>query len=80
VLEESENGWQKIFVEYFVPPNFYAGTVKIYVWNNSSDTVYFDDLEIVHRRNKKYPDYSDLPGIQIHVDESDLSRLSKKLL
>lgn len=77
-IEEDKDGWQKIFVEYFVPPNFYSGKVKIYVWNNGTDTVYFDDLTILHRRNKKYPDFSDLKGFQIHVDEKDLFKLGQK--
>ncbi|MBT6763556.1 MAG: hypothetical protein HOA90_03360, partial [Prolixibacteraceae bacterium] len=80
VIEKSENGWEKIFLEYFVPPNFYSGKVKVYLWNNSSDTVYFDDFQIVHRNNKKYPDYADVKGLQMHMDQLDLNRLGKKRL
>ncbi len=80
IIEEDEDDWQKIFVEYFVPPNFHSGKVKIYVWNNSADTVYFDDLTIVHRRNKNYPGFSDVHGIQIHVDEKDLFNLGQTRL
>lgn len=80
IIEEDKNGWQKIFVEYFVPPNFYADNLKVYVWNNSSDTIYFDDLTILHRRNKKYPDFSDLKGLQLHIDDKDISMLGQKRL
>ncbi|NQU52113.1 MAG: CotH kinase family protein [Bacteroidetes bacterium] len=80
VIEEGEDGWHKISAEYFVPPNFYGGKMKIYLWNNGGDTIYFDDLSIVHRRNKEYPDYSDVPGFQLHVDERDLAKLGAKRL
>lgn len=80
IIEEGENGWHKISAEYFVPPNFNDRKVKIYLWNKGVDTVYFDDLSIVHRKYKEYPDYSDVPGLQIHVDERDLTKLGRKRL
>ncbi|MEN8115694.1 MAG: right-handed parallel beta-helix repeat-containing protein [Bacteroidota bacterium] len=77
---ETAGEWQKIIVEYFVPPNFYKGKVKIYVWNNGQDTVYFDDLEIIHRNRKQYPEFENLPALQIHADKMDLNKLNKKRL
>ncbi|QGY43247.1 hypothetical protein GM418_06115 [Maribellus comscasis] len=77
VLEE-QNGWQKIFVEYFVPPNFYSGKVKIFVWNNSSDTVYFDDLQIVLSNRKNYPEYTGENSLLMYVEDTDFEKLKQK--
>ena len=78
VIEIGKNGWNKIFVEYHVPPNFYSGKVKIYAWSNSNDTVYFDDLKIVHRNKKIYPEYKNVRGLQLHTDQINLFNLNKK--
>ncbi|MCF6331692.1 MAG: CotH kinase family protein [Draconibacterium sp.] len=79
VVEEGTNGWKKIFLEYHVPPNFYSGKIKIYVWNNNSDTVYFDDLQIIHRNKKVFPEYN-VPTLQIHTDELVLNKFKQKRL
>ena len=78
VIAKGKNGWNKIFIEYHVPPNFYAGKVKIYAWSNSNDTVYFDDLKIVHRNKKIYPEYKNVSGLQFHTDQTNLFNLNKK--
>lgn len=80
IIEKGENGWSKIFIEYHIPPNFYSGKIKIYAWSNSNDTVYFDDLQIVHRDKKIYPDYKNEGGLQLHTDQINLFNLNKKRL
>ncbi len=78
LVEKDENGWQKIFLEVYTPPNFSRGKVKIFVWNNSQDTVYFDDIEIMHRDKKQYPEYQTKDAIKMYVDDKDLARLQQK--
>ena len=78
VVEKGKNNWEKVFLEYHVPPNFTSGKFKIYVWNNSRDTVYFDDLQIILRETKKYPGFSDVPGLQLFVDPVQIDTLAKK--
>ncbi len=80
LAEEHENGWQKIYLEAFIPLNFYEGSVKIFVWNNSKDTVYFDDLEIVVRDKKKYPEYKNAKMINMYIDQSDFGKIHEKRL
>ncbi len=80
IVEKGENGWNKIFLEYHVPPNFYAGKIKFYLWSNSNDTVYFDDLKIVIRNRKVYPEYETRGGLQIYTDKANLSKFNKKRL
>ncbi len=80
IVEKGDRGWNKIFMEYHVPPNFYAGKMKFYLWSNSNDTVYFDDLKIVVRNRKVYPEYKSKGGLQIYTDEANLVRFNKKRL
>lgn len=46
----TESGWKKIFLDFWVPKNLDASTISIYLWNSSSEPVYYDDLQII----KKY--------------------------
>ena len=80
IIEKGDRGWNKIFLEYHVPPNFYAGKMKFYLWSNSNDTVYFDDLKITIRNRKVYPEYENRGGIQIYTDEANLDKFNKKRL
>jgi len=78
VIAKGKNGWNKIFIEYHVPPNFYSGKIKIYAWSNGNDTVYFDDLKIVLRNKKIYPEYKNVSGLQFYTDQNNLVNLNKK--
>lgn len=78
VSEEREDGWQKIFLDVFTPPNFTNGKVKIYVWNNSQEPIYFDDIEIVHRKTKDYPEYDPLNALHIYAEPEHLSHFNTK--
>lgn len=79
VIEEKD-GWQKIFVEFHAPPNFHSGKLKVYAWNFGQDTVYFDDIQIVHKRSKSYPAYDKLSGLKIHVDKTNIQKFEQKRL
>lgn len=78
VIEKDDKGWEKLYLEYYVPPNYFSGKLKIYVWNNTSDTVYFDDLQIVHKDKKVYSSYSDYGKLQLHIDESLINTFKQK--
>jgi hypothetical protein len=77
---EEKNGWQKLFLEVFIPPNFLNRKVKIFAWNNSRDSVYFDDLQIIHRNKKIYPEFEGVQTLQIHAEKLDLIKLNQKRL
>lgn len=78
LVDEDKDGWQKIYLEIYTPPNFFKGEVKIFVWNNSQETVYFDDLQIVHRNKKSYPEYHQNDVISMYIDEADFAKLEQK--
>ena len=56
-----KNGWQKLEMEFFTPPTFDEKKIKIYVWNNGKDTIYFDDLMVEIHQKKTYPVYKEEP-------------------
>ncbi|NOY94820.1 MAG: hypothetical protein GXO81_00300 [Chlorobi bacterium] len=78
IIETAQNGWQKLQLNYFIPPNYTGKTIKIYTWNQGQDTVFFDDFEIIHRRSKNYPEFDNIPGLRLFTNESDLEKLNKK--
>jgi hypothetical protein len=77
VIETDTGGWEKIFLEVYTPPNFNYENLKFYVWNNGSDTVFFDDLLIRRLPRKHYPEYNQSP-FAIVIDSSDVLKLEKK--
>ncbi len=78
IAEKSENGWEKIYAEIFTPPIFSVGKVRIYVWNNSQDTVYFDDMQVVRRSTKEYPDFEPQNALHIYAEPEHLSHFNAK--
>jgi hypothetical protein len=67
-------GWQKLVLEVFTPPIFEGKDLKIYIWNNSKDTIYFDDFMVEHLRKKKYPVYRE-EELDIVLDTSKYIKL-----
>jgi len=78
IAETSENGWEKLELDVYTPPDYKGDTLLIYVWNNSTDTVYFDDLIIERKAHKIYPEYNYDEGLNIVMDTSDYLRVMKK--
>lgn len=78
-VKKDKNGWEKLELEVFAPPYFVKNKdiLKVYVWNNSSDTVYFDDLKIERLKRKVYPIYQEEP-LSIVMDTSEYMKLAKK--
>ncbi|PLX02790.1 MAG: hypothetical protein C0595_09390 [Marinilabiliales bacterium] len=76
-VDKDENGWEKLELDVFIPHNFVKKEIKVYVWNNSTDTVYFDDLIVQRLAYKKYPKY-DLKPLHIQIDTSAYLKLDRK--
>lgn len=77
-VEISDDGWEKLEVDVYTPPDFEGDTLKIYVWNNSAYDVSFDDLVIEPKPNKQYPDYNYFEGLEIVLDSSDYLKIIEK--
>ncbi|NOZ48365.1 MAG: phospholipid carrier-dependent glycosyltransferase [Chlorobi bacterium] len=46
VIKE-ENGWEQIETLLEIPTEYSGEEIKAYVWNNSNNDIYFDDLQII---------------------------------
>ena len=77
-VQSTKNGWEKLELEVYTPPNFGNGILSIYVWNNGTDTVYYDELTIERLAHKQYPKYNYNEGLNIVLDTSDLLKIMKK--
>ena len=77
VVETDKNGWEKLEMEVYLPPTFRSDDIKFYVWNNGSDTVFFDDLSIQRLSHKIYPKYKE-ESFSIMLDTSQYLKLLKK--
>ncbi len=75
-VKTEKNGWQKLEMEFFTPPTFDGKKIKIYVWNNSKDTIYFDDLKVGIHQKKIYPVYKEEP-LAIVLDTSKYLKIQK---
>ncbi len=48
VVEQGENGWEKIRMSVDIPSDYIGGSLKGYAWNEGEkSSIYFDDLTIV---------------------------------
>jgi hypothetical protein len=50
-METDSGGWEKILMEFSVPAGLINQELGIYLHNPDTDTVYFDDLEIIRYDN-----------------------------
>ena len=73
-----ENGWEKLELEFFTPPNFFNEDIKVYCWSNAGDTVWFDDME-VSRIQKKYPVYKEEPLVIVLDTLNYLKLINKRV-
>ncbi|NOY49390.1 MAG: hypothetical protein GXO88_02305 [Chlorobi bacterium] len=77
-VEKGENGWERLELEVFIPPlDNFREVFSFYVWNNSKDTVYFDDFSIERLKSKTYPVYKESPLI-ITLDTNEYLKLYEK--
>lgn len=77
-VEMGDNGWEKLEIEAYTPPHFENGILTVYVWNNGSDTVYYDDLIIERKSHKQYPAYDYFKGLDLVLDTSEYLKIMKK--
>lgn len=49
-LKVDGNGWEQVMLNITIPPDYKGNTLKVYLWNDSDETVYFDDLSIIRRK------------------------------
>lgn len=72
------DGWKKIVGNVFIPPHLKDKKISIYAYNPDSIPAYFDDIEIVRYKNKKYPNYSKDDALCINISKSNYNKLKEK--
>ncbi|MCK5840030.1 MAG: hypothetical protein KAG99_09275, partial [Bacteroidales bacterium] len=75
--EISDNGWERLKLDIFIPPDIKHGELIIYTWNPDTEEVYFDDIKIISAPSKIYPDYDEDP-LRIFFDTPDKLKLEEK--
>jgi len=76
-IEKGKDGWERIEIDVFTPIGFEGHEVNFYVWNNTNDTIYFDELKIERLAGKVYPAYPITP-LSVIVDTSAYIKIQKK--
>ncbi len=75
-VKKDKNGWELLIIDVFVPPDFNKN-ISVYVWNNDTSIVYYDDLKIVQMPEKTYPVYKQ-EALWLYIDTLDLKKLYAK--
>ena len=78
VLETDENGWQKLSMDFFIPPDYKENELKIFLANFDKDVVYFDDLKIVRSNKRIYPKYNSKEVMNIFIDDESFKKIKHK--
>ena len=77
VFEKGSDGWERLEIDVFTPIDFKGNEIKVYVWNSTNDTVFYDDLRIERLSGKVYPDYP-INALSIIVDTSGFIKIQEK--
>ena len=75
-VETDSTGWEKLMLEFYLPPNIKRQEIKVNVWNNGEEDAYFDDLEIYISRKREFPNYSE-SYLHIELDTSEYLKLQQ---
>ncbi len=71
-------GWEQLVLDVYTPPDFGINGLKIYVWNNGKDTVFFDNFSIERLSSKVYPEYNYKEGLNLVFDTIDIIKINRK--
>lgn len=76
-VNKDSTGWEKLSLEFNLPPNYSGSGMKIYVWNPDTNEVFFDDFELIRKKEKLYPSY-DIPSLNIFIDSLEFEKIKQK--
>lgn len=67
-------GWHQAELHFYIPPNPDFEQLRIYAWNQSGDTMFFDDFHLRSAPTRIYPEF-ERPSLQLMIDSADLEHL-----
>ena len=60
-VDSTPDGWVKLQLDVLTSPLFSNQDLMFYVWNNGTDSVFFDDLVVKRLKRPDYPNYREQP-------------------
>lgn len=83
VVEEKDQ-WKKIQVDFTIPIGFEDPFLKVFVYSNGLDSLFFDDLEVTAIAQEKTPELSpdvlafDPPNLHLTLSEKAFAKIKEK--
>lgn len=78
VIEKGENGWEKILLEFEVPPHM--DSLTIFSFLSVSDSSYFDDFVIEQIPKKQYIKHNTPDNLYLYFNEEQMQRFQDERL
>lgn len=75
ISSESKNNWDLLELRFDVPLG--VDTVLFYLYNNGTDSAFFDDLEILRMPPRPNIPLGDLTHLQFQLDTSDVQKMAE---
>lgn len=75
-VEVTDDGWEKLEMYVDIPPNIRS--FKVYAWNISDDSVYFDDLRIQQLPPQEFSVFNGEPRLHLYFTDSKMKRFQEK--
>ncbi|MFT4985018.1 MAG: hypothetical protein ACI8U0_000647 [Flavobacteriales bacterium] len=68
-------GWQKIEFDFYIPPSYNGGIVKVYFWNPDDEIVYVDDFSI-EKVKVSISEFDEEP-LKLLINDANFAKLQK---
>ena len=75
-VEKGENGWERLEIDFNVPPNIRE--VTIYAWKIHADSAFFDDLSIQQLPLKVFPAYAEKPKLHLYFSGKKMKEFARE--
>lgn len=72
-----KNGWQKLSLNFMVPPNFSKSSLKLMGYNVDTTVAFYDNLTIIREDTVTFPSCKDPLSLDIHPE--DLKNIHREL-
>ena len=71
MVEKGENGWEKLELEFEIPPAIKF--IKVFATSAESKNCYFDDLTIERFPKKDYPDFKENAKLHLYFTDKEMA-------
>lgn len=71
----SENSWNLLELEFYIPARIDRKDLTVYFWNNTGNQVYIDDYQIERKVSEDYPEFNFDEPLKIYIDSLQMEKL-----